>query len=639
MAWTERVRRGARATGAALRRVGAATLTAWRVGTGLMLLAGVGVGLWIALVAAQPRVQDASVLVMALQGPLVDDSATDWREQLVGQLQGRPTRTVSLRDFTDALERAAGDARIRQVLIRLDDFEGGGLASLREAAAALERFKASGKPVLAWSGRYDQRQYFLAAHASEVLLHPMGTVLIEGFGRQRNYYRDALDKIGVRAHLVRAGTFKSAAEPYVRSSPSPEALQAEAHVIDALWGLYTEAVERARQLPAGSIAQRIDSLPGALQAAGGNAAELARQWQWVDRLQTFEEVRKRLIDTVGAHDDEPTFRQTAWRTYLAATRKSVKGDHIAVIVAQGQIGDGQAPAGQIGGESTARRIREVAADPQVKALVLRVNSPGGSAYGSELVRDQLRLVRAQGKPVVVSMGDVAASGGYWIAMAADRIVADPATITGSIGVFALLPTAEGLMGKLGVNTGGHRSTWLAGAYDPRQPLEPRVQALVQSAVGHIYEDFLAKAAQARQLQVPAVDAVAQGRIWTGSQALGHRLVDRTGSLRDALQEARQLVPEGAVLPVRHVSRKVSPAEQWLQRLLPMGGAEALDGVPDTPARLTGAIGAIGGALGGSGPWALAPAWRDIREDMRWLQEGAGRAWPQALAHCLCDLRP
>lgn len=626
----ERIKTGWRSAGRMMGRAIAAIDTTRRVGTSLFLLVSIGLGLWLVLVAGKPRVVDGSVLVVALKGPLVDEDTAGWRDRLAAQLQGRDSGKVSLRDLSETLDRAAGDDRIRQVLLKLDDFEGGGLASLREAAAAIERFKASGKPVLAWSGRYDQRQYYLAAHASEVLLHPMGTVLIEGLGRPRNYYKDALDKLGVRAHLIRAGTFKSAGEPFVRNAPSPEALQADAQVYDALWSLYTEGVERARQLPAGSINARIDSLPGALQAVQGNTARMALEWQWVDGLQTFEALRQRLIDAVGQHEDGTTFRQTPWQTYLAATREAVKGEHIAVIVAQGEIGEGQAGAGQIGGESTARRIREVAADPNVKALVLRVNSPGGSAYGSELVRDQLRLMREAGKPVVVSMGDVAASGGYWIAMAADRIVADPATITGSIGVFALLPTAEGLMGKLGVNTGGHRTTWLAGAYDPRQPLEPRMQALVQSAVGHIYDDFLAKTAQARQLQVPAVDAVAQGRIWTGAQALGHRLVDRTGSLRDAIEEARRLAPQGDQLPVRYASRKQAPAEQLLQRLLPLGSAG--ESAPWTSSLQSAA------AWAGL-PFASPPAWLQAQDDLLWLQSLATASAPVPLAHCLCDIRP
>ena len=626
----ERIKTGWRSAGRMMGRAIAAIDTTRRVGTSLFLLVSIGLGLWLVLVAGKPRVEDGSVLVMALKGPLVDEDTAGWRDRLAAQLQGRDSGKVSLRDFSETLDRAAGDDRIRQVLLKLDGFEGGGLASLREAAAAIERFKASGKPVLAWSGRYDQRQYYLAAHASEGLLHPMGTVLIEGLGRPRNYYKDALDKLGVRAHLIRAGTFKSAGEPFVRNAPSPEALQADAHVYDALWSLYTEGVERARQLPAGSINARIDSLPGALQAVQGNTARMALEWKWVDGLQTFEALRQRLIDAVGQHEDGTTFRQMPWQTYLAATREAVKGEHIAVIVAQGEIGEGQAGAGQIGGESTARRIREVAADPNVKALVLRVNSPGGSAYGSELVRDQLRLMREAGKPVVVSMGDVAASGGYWIAMAADRIVADPATITGSIGVFALLPTAEGLMGKLGVNTGGHRTTWLAGAYDPRQPLEPRMQALVQSAVGHIYDDFLAKTAQARQLQVPAVDAVAQGRIWTGAQALGHRLVDRTGSLRDAIEEARRLVPQGDQLPVRYASRKQAPAEQLLQRLLPLGSAG--ESAPWTSSLQSAA------AWAGL-PFASPPAWLQAQDDLLWLQSLATASAPVPLAHCLCDIRP
>ena len=605
----------------------------FRIGLVLAVLAyGVGM-VWFIYFADRVAIADHTVLVLDLKGALVEESPGGLRDKVLGELQGESTDSVRLRDLQMALALAEKDKRIDRVLLKLDDFKGAGLASLREAAGAIEKFKTSGKPVLAWSAGYDQRQYYLAAHASQVVVHPMGTVFIEGFGRQRNYYKEALDKLGIQANLIRVGQYKSAGEPFILSQPSAQALKAEAHVYDALWKLYTEGIEQARKLPPGSVAEHIDSLPGALQALNGDAGQLVKDWKWVDQLQTLESLRQTLMDTVGKDEGGKTFRQVGFKDYLQAQLKPVKGAHIAVIVAQGEIGDGRAPAGKIGGLSTSDLIRTATEDEDVKAIVLRVNSPGGSAFGSELIRDQLRIARDKGKPVVVSMGDVAASGGYWIAMAADQVWADAATITGSIGVFAMLPTGEGLMRKLGVNTGGYRTTWLAGAYDPRKSLDPRVQALVQSGVAHIYADFIGKAAQARKLEVAQVDELAQGRIWTGAQAQGHRLVDQVGSFHDAVQAARQLADKSAgksaaaevPLPIRYWGPKISKVQGWVQRYLLQGAAHMGWGVG--PSELTPFTGLPGVNT------ALA-------EDFIWLKELLDQARPYTVVtHCLCQITP
>ncbi len=613
------------------------TLRALRVVLGLSVLFYIGAMVWLLYFADRVKVQDHSVLVLALKGALVEDAATGLREKLLGEMQLKPSSSVRLRDLTQTLELAAKDPRIDRVLLKLDDFKGGGLVSLREAASAIERFKASGKPVLAWSASYDQRQYYLAAHASEIVLHPLGAVYVEGFGGQRNYYKDALDKLGVEANLIRVGQYKSAGEPFVLSAPSKQALEAEAYAYDTLWKLYTDGVEKARQLPAGSITQRIDSLPGALQASKGDAAQMVKDWRWVDRLQTFESVREALVKEVGVNPDTKSFRQVDWRSYLASEQTKVKGEHIAVIVAEGQIGDGRAPVGAIGGLSTADLVREATQDDDVKAIVLRVNSPGGSVLGSELIRDQLRLAREQGKPVVVSMGDVAASGGYWISLAADTVLADPATITGSIGVFTMLPTAQGLMGKLGINTAGHRTTWLAGAYDPRQALDPRMRALMQANIDHIYAEFVAKTATARQMNVAQVDALGQGRIWTGAQAQERKLVDRLGDFNDAVNEARSLLakrgPTGsstaAPLPIRYLGPKASFIEVFIERYLPK--AQWLFG--DAQLQWLQVLAVSGAAspvaqLGGLG------------DDLLWLQGVLSQSQPFAtVAHCMCQVAP
>ena len=596
----------------------------------------VGIG-WLVFYADKVSLDDHTVLVLDLKGVLVEESPGGFKDQVLGEIQGTATDSVRLRDLVMTLELAAKDKHIDRVLLKLDDFQGGGLVSLREAASAIDKFKASGKQVIAWSSMYDQRQYYLAAQAHQILAHPLGGVLIEGFGRSRNYYKDAFDKLGVKANLIRVGKFKSAGEPYILNAPSAEALKAEAHVYDAMWTLYTQGVEKARKLPQGSISQNIAKLPNALVDVKGNAGQLALDWKWVDQLQTFESLRDTLMKEVGKDDDIHSFRQVNWKDYLQSEAKKVKGNHIAVVVAQGEIGDGRAPAGKIGGLSTSELIRKATEDKEVKAIVLRVNSPGGSVYGSELIRDQLQIARDKGKPVVVSMGDLAASGGYWISMASDLVIADPATITGSIGVFAMLPTGEGLMSKIGVNTGGYKTTWLAGAYDPKKALDPRMQTLVQSSIENIYADFIGKVAKTRKLDVAKVDELAQGRIWTGAQAEQHKLVDRLGSFNDAIEEARNRVaklegqsPASAKdMPFKYAGPKKSPIEKIAQKFLGQVGWTSNEhpGLSDW-VQLTGLLGSDAVLL------------QTLGQDLSWLQSVLAKKQPfGAAAHCLCEITP
>ena len=600
-----------------------------------VVLYALGIG-WVVFYSDKVSLDDHTVLVMDLKGVLVEESPGGFKDKFIGELQGKANDTVRLRDLVMTLDLAAQDKHIDKVLLKLDDFQGGGLVSLREAASALEKFKASGKHVIAWSGFYDQRQYYLAAHANQVLSHPMGGVLIEGLGRNRNYYKDALDKLGIKANLIRVGQFKSAGEPFVLNAPSQQALKAEAHVYDALWALYTGGVEKARKLPADSINQNMGKLPDALIKVKGNAAQLALDWKWLDGLQTFESLRETLMKDVGKDEDIQSFRQVGWKDYLVSEVKKVKGEHIAIVVAEGEIGDGRAPAGKIGGISTSERIRKATEDKDVKAIVLRVNSPGGSVLGSELIRDQLQIAKDKGKPVVVSMGNLAASGGYWISMASDVIIADPATISGSIGVFAMLPTGEGLMSKIGVNTGGYQTSWLAGAYDPRKALDPRMQSLVQSSIEHVYADFIGKVSQTRKLELANVDDLAQGRIWTGAQAVDHKLIDRLGSFSDAVEEARVLVAklEGAKksdkeLPIKYVGPKTSPIERFAQKFLGQFGWVAGESM---------AIPTWSVMSGHSGPDALLL--NNLGQDLSWLQTVIEKKQPfGAAAHCLCNVSP
>jgi protease-4 len=576
---------------------------------------------WALLRSGAPSLQDKTALVLALQGPVHEQFHGRLRDSALQQLRGEASAQTRLRDVLAVLDAAATDPKITSVVLMLDDFAGAGLPSLRELAAAVERFKASGKPVVAWASAYEQRPYYLAAHASEVWLHPMGAVQIEGFGGYRNYYKDALDRLGVTAHVLRAGQYKNAGESFVANAPSPQTLEADALLYGALWARYTAGVEQARKLPAGSLMRALDELPERLSAAGGDLARLALQEKLVDALKTRDELRAAMVER-GAKDGT-TFRQIGFEAYLAHVKPRTDGDAVGVVVAEGAIVDGEAAGGTVGGLSTAELIRRARDDEKIKALVLRVDSPGGSAFGSELVRRELELTRQAGKPVVVSMGDLAASGGYWIAMAADEVIADETTITGSIGVVAVLPTAEKLLDNVGVRTGGTTTGWLVGAYDARRGLDPRFEQVVQASIDHVYADFTTKVAAARKTTPEKIDAVAQGRVWTGAQAQERGLVDRTGSLGDALAAAagRAGLDEGWRV------QYVEPRPGRTERLLAFVGGAAVQALGldlDTITGLPGLPAVPGAAL------------QAMQADLAWLAAvSEGRRPFAAQTHCLC----
>ena len=583
------------------------------------------VALGFALLRGGPKpLSDKTALVLDLSGPIVEQRSSTLRDTALGRASGNMQNKTQLRDVLGVLDAAAKDPKITSLVLALDDFSGSGLATLREVAAALQRFKASGKPVIAWGSSYDQRQYYLAAQATEVLLHPMGMVYLDGYGRYRNYYRDALDKLGLSANVIRVGKYKSFGEPYFANAPSKESLEADGLLYNGLWATYTAGVEQARKLPAGSIAQGIAELPQRFAAAGGDTARLALTMKLVDALKTRDELRQMMIER-GARDDESkSFRQVSFSQYSARQKAQTTGDAVAVVVAEGEIVDGMATAGSVGGRSTAELIRKARDDDKIKAVVLRVNSPGGSAFGSELVRRELELTRAGGKPVVVSMGDVAASGGYWMSMASDEVIADAASITGSIGVFAILPTGNKALDKLGVHTGGVTTTWLGGAGDPRLPLDARFADLVQASINHIYADFTAKAALARKTTPEKINEVGQGRVWTGAQARERGLVDRLGSYPDALKAAatRARLEDG--YRVAYMEREPGRIERLLDMF---GGAAASALVRQWASQVDAGLTSAGVPAGVA---------RDVRHDLGWLAEVADRRKPfMAITHCLC----
>lgn len=576
----------------------------------------------IGFTAGSKRIEDKTVLVLDLKGSLVEQTTGNVREALSSQLQGGETRQdVQLRDILQVLDAAAGDPKIGGIVLLTDDFDGAGIAMMRDVADAIDRFKATGKRVVAWGSSYTQRQYFIASHANEVLLHPMGTVELEGFGGHRNYYHDALDKLGITVNLMKVGTYKSFAEPYIANEASDPAKEAEKYLYDGLWKNFTDSVEKARKLPAGSIMNTINNLPQLVAAAHGDLAKLALDAKFVDGLATRDELRQMMI-TRGVMDDKiHSFRQINFEDYLARQKPQLAGDAVAVIIASGEISDGTAGPGSIGGLSTANMIRTAREDDRVKAIVLRVDSPGGSAFGAELIRRELEVTRKAGKPVVISMGDVAASGGYWISTSSDEVIADPATITGSIGVFAILPTADKAMDKLGVHSDGYTTTWLRDGYNPTRPLDPKLHDVIQSTIEHIYADFTGKVATARKSTPEKIDEVAQGRVWTGQQAKDRNLVDTLGGFQDAIKSAAKRAKLGDDYRVAYVERELGGFDRLIH-LFDARIASAITAQTDaTLARTTGV------------PPAVV---HDVAADLAWLTEVTQQHKPfSAVAHCFC----
>jgi protease-4 len=614
-------------------RIGGAFAFAWRALDfgrrailNLLFLILLLVLAWAIFFGGAKPLASKTMLVLDLKGELVEQASGGARDALVASVSGGESRrTVQLRDVRNVLDAAAKDSQIAGAVLLLDEMQGGGQASLREVASAIDRFRASGKKVVAWGASYSQRQYLVASHADEVYMHPMGAVLLEGFGRYRNYYRDALDKIGVTVNLMRVGTYKSFAEPYIANGPSPAATEADAYLNNALWSSYTSDVEKARKLPQGQIMKNIDQLPALVEAAGGDLAKVTLDAKLVDGLKTRDEIRQMMIARGEKDAQGKTFRQVNYDEYLARVHPKVVGDAVGVVMAVGEITDGVAPPGAIGGQSTSNLIRIAREDNNIKAIVLRIDSPGGSAFGSELIRRELELTRAAGKPVVVSMGNVAASGGYWISMASDEVIAEPNTITGSIGVFAILPRADKVIDKLGIHTAGVTTTWLGDAVNPLRPLDPRFGQVIQGSINHIYADFTTKAAAARKTTPEKINEVAQGRVWTGAQAKERGLVDRLGSYGDALKSAADRAKLGADYRVVYLEREVSRFD----RVLEFFGGSAAHAVAQAVAPYVKAsLAPTGMPLGAA---------TEVAHELSWLSELSAQRKPfMAITHCLCE---
>ena len=512
----------------------------------LLLLFG---SLWGLFSRSIPLVPDKAALVIAPQGPLVEQFTGDPLERAVAEaLRQRPAQTL-LRDVVEAIESAADDQRISALYLDLGGLDGGGLPKLQEVAEAVGRFRASGKPVIAYGDFYDQRQYYLAAHADEIYLDPQGLVYVEGYANYGLFVKDAVDKLAIDWNVFRVGEYKSAVETFTRNDMSPAEREESLVWLGTLWGTYKDGVAAARGFDADRLQAYADDAVEALKRADGSLAKMALDAELVTGLEGRFEVEERLAAITGEDDNGGTFVGVDHDAYLANVRSQhVLGrrpeSRVSVIVAAGEILPGEQSPGTVGSDTLAWQLRDALEDDAVKAVVLRIDSPGGSVFASEVIRREIASLREAGKPVVASMSTLAASGGYYIAMDANRIVASPATLTGSIGIFAMFPTFQRTLEKLGVHSDGVGTTALSGEFRGDRPLGEASRAILQQSLDYEYRQFIGRVAKARSKTVEQVDAVAQGRVWAGAEAQDLGLVDELGGYQRAIEIAAELAGLG-----------------------------------------------------------------------------------------------
>jgi len=512
-----------------------------------------------------PLVPDKAALVIDPQGPLVEQLTGDPVERALAQaLRSQPTETL-LRDVVDAIEAGADDDRISVLYLDLGGLEGGGLAKLEEVAAAIDDFRATGKPVIAYGDFYEQNQYYLAAHADEIYLDPMGAAYVDGYGNYGMFLKDALDKLSIDVNIFRVGQYKSAVETFSRNDMSPAEREESLAWLGAVWNTYKTDVAAAREFEPARLQAYADDAAASLRKAGGDLAKMALDAGLVTSLKGRFQVEDRVAQITGEDEDTRSYVGVDFNSYLANVESgqalaSSSAQKVAVIVASGDIVPGEEAPGMIGSDTLAAELRDAAHEDAIKAVVLRIDSPGGSVFASEVIRREVEALRKTGKPVVASMSSLAASGGYYIAMSADKIVASPATITGSIGVFFVMPTFQRSLERLGVHTDGVGTTSLAGEFRLDRPLGDMSRDILQQSVERIYQDFIGQVAKSRKMSVEAVDAVAQGRVWAGTDAKRIGLVDQLGGYDDAIELAARLAKLGDDYDVEYFDENVGIGE-------------------------------------------------------------------------------
>ncbi len=518
------------------------------------------------------KVPQGGALVLNLSGNLViQKTSVDPFDEFANEAFGGGSgpNEILVRDVVKAIENAKEDRRISALLLDFDGLRGAGLDKLRVVAAALKDFKTSGKPVIARGDIYGQVQYYLAAHADKIYLNPEGAVLFDGLTRQRMYYKEALEKLKINTHVFKVGTYKSAIEPYLRNDMSPEAKEANEAWMGSYWQQMKEDIANARGIDIASFDETAAAFMTKFEAANGDFARYALDNGWVDALKTREQIRAEMIDLVGKDDKDSSFKGISFASYMRVIDfplpQEFTKDGIAVVVAKGTILDGNQPSGTIGGESTARLLRKARNNENVKAVVLHVDSPGGSAFASEIIRQEVIELKNAGKPVVAVMSTYAASGGYWISASADKIIASPATITGSIGIFGMLMTYEDSLAHLGVYTDGVSTTEL-GFSSLSKTLPESLEQIIQRSIERGYEQFITLVADNRNMSLEQVDSIAQGRVWIGETALELGLVDALGGLEEGITAAAELAGLEDY-QVKYIERTLSPKEQFIRELL------------------------------------------------------------------------
>lgn len=507
----------------------------------LVLLVLVGVGIWMQLNSA-PAEPARGALLLDITGVVVDKPSVSNKLGVIGrQLLGASSDRLqenSLFDVVDTIRQAKDDRNITGIVLDLKEFAGGDQPSMQYIGKALREFRDSGKPVYAVGDSYNQGQYYLASFANKIWLSPQGMVDLHGFATNSLYYKTLLDKLKVSTHIFRVGTYKSAVEPFIRDDMSPAAREADSRWIGELWQNYLGTIAANRQITAQQVFPGAQGLLDSLQKLGGDTAKYALDNKLVDELASSATVDKAMIKQFGWNKESKDFSYTSMYDYVVK-KPADTGDAIAVIIANGAIMDGEETPGQVGGDTTAMQIREARLDPKVKAIVLRVNSPGGSVTASEVIRDELEAARTAGKPIVVSMGGMAASGGYWISTPANYIVASPNTLTGSIGIFGVINTVENSLDSIGVHTDGVATSPLADVAVTKS-LPPEVQQMMQLTIENGYKRFVNLVADSRKKTPEQIDAIAQGHVWTGQDAKANGLVDSLGDFDDAVAKAAEL---------------------------------------------------------------------------------------------------
>jgi len=552
-------------------------ITSATIISGIFLLSGIAVILFMLFYQPVTKIPDGTALVLAPKGNIVEQkSPLDPMSRMINNLTGTPIHEeLRLQDIIEGIRAAAKDDRIKLLVLAPDHINRASLNQLRDIGREIEQFKKNDKLVISIGDNFTQGQYYLASWGDKIFLNPMGQINLQGFGVFRLYMRDLLDKLAVNFHVFKVGSFKSALEPFIRNNMSPAAKEANQQWLTSLWNQYSQDIADNRGLPVRAVNNAVDKLVDNIRLADGDPGRMALNNGLIDGLKTRNEIRQSLIKLVGSNGDGTSFNQINFSDYLTTITPeysqplSAEEDRVGIIVARGNIVYGEAAVGQIGSEDLTRQIRQARKNKHIKALVLRVDSSGGSAFASELIRSELLLTRKAGKPVVISMGSMAASGAYWIAAAADKIFASPTTLTGSIGIFGALPTFENSLAKVGIFNDGTGTSSLAGAGNPTRPLPKDFSAAMQARVERGYRKFIEIVATGRNMKPAQVKKIAEGRVWDGATALKLGLVDQMGTLEDAVAAAADLAGlstekgtylRGTESPVQMILKSIGVAE-------------------------------------------------------------------------------